>query len=259
MCHCDTQPPAPNWLMWQWITVQHSVCLLLLSPFLQTHFRHKMFGKACCRSCIRTQCTVCVSQWWRGIFVSAKGSVTHLHPDTEFQRRTSEFQYGNSSQFSFSMYREICRHLRKSKRGRPLSQGSHKAVLVDSLWSPLSLLHYTPILQKSQDLGHGRNKSMLCPHPQGVPEVLFKAPLTSWAVVCRGVPLGSQLFLGKCDRLQDTTQPCPNVTLTSVRPSTCCPFHDSWDRLKSGTSDFVQKPRWLKQNILQKPQSTQLI
>lgn len=197
------------------VTVNHSPalcgCLLLLSSFLQTHFRHKVFGKVSCRSCIRIWCTVCVNQWWRRIFVPAKGSVTHLHPHTEFQRRTSEFRYGNTSQLSFSMW-EICRHLSESKRGRRLSQGSQKAVVVDSHWSPLSLLHYTSVLQNHMIWGMGRNKSMLCPEPQGVPEVLLEDPLTSWAVACRGVQLGSQPFLGKWDQLQDTTQPCPKVT-----------------------------------------------
>lgn len=103
-----------------------------------------------------------------------------------------------------------------------------------------------------------RNKSMLCPHLQIVPKVLWKAPLTSWAVACRGVQLGSQLFLGKWDQLQDTTQPGPKVTLTSVRPSTCCPFHDSWDSLKSVTSNFVWKPGWLKKIYWKKPKAHNL-
>lgn len=138
---------------------------------------------------------VSVSQWWSGIFVPAKGSVNCLHPDTEF-KRTSEFQYGNSPQLSFSMG-QIYRHLSESKKGKPLSQGSHKAVGIDSHWSPLSLLHYTPILQNHRIWGMGRNKSMLCSHCQRVPEVLLKVTLTSWAVVCWRVRLGSHLFLGK--------------------------------------------------------------
>lgn len=141
---------------------------------------------------------------------------------------------------------EIHRHLSESKRERSLSQGSHKVAVVDSHRPPLFLLHYTPVLQNHSIWGMDRNKSMLCPHPQIVPEVLLKAPLTSWAVACRGVQLGSQLFLGKWNRLQDTTHPCPKLTFTSARPSTCCPFHYSWDSLKSVTSDFVQKPGWLK-------------
>lgn len=130
------------------------------SSFLQNLFKNRVFRKVCWGSCTRTWCTVCVSQRWRGTFIPAEWSITHLHPDTEFKSRTSEFQYGNTSQLSFSMS-EIYRHLRESKRERPLSQGSHKAAMVDSHWSPLPLLCYTPILQNHSIWGMGRKKTFV--------------------------------------------------------------------------------------------------
>lgn len=239
MCHCDTQPPKPNWLMWQWITVQPPVWLSSASLLLPADSHQAQSA-------------------WKGLLWIMHQNVMHSlckplverdfcpsqrinNPPAPWHRIQKEnflnFSMETPPNFLFPWERSTDISMSPREEG-PFHRAPREQLWFTHTDLPLSLLHYTPELENHRIWGMGRNKSMGFPHPQRVPEMLLKAPLMSWAVFYRGIGFVSQLFLGKWDQLQDTTQPCPKVTLTSARPSTCSPFHDSWHSLKSVTSDF---------------------